>query len=271
MSAFTRIHCHIRVIGVLLITVAFGGSLPALAADSGPGWKADASAARARFERFTGMPLRAGFQVEPTLVPRYYTLRSDTRGRGGVYFRDDMGWSANVRGPGWSTADGSHTNPNTLAAWYREVVLSLPLDRLVAVKRDTPYVAVIWSAPDCPVCRKLESSLEAAGASVYVAPVGLAEEGFRRAEQAYCAEDPGAAWRAAISGRLADPASIGARAGCRYPKDQMVDLGYFLGRGRLATPIVVFADGTGITGWDDQLGPARLREMLAGERFFSGH
>lgn len=254
-------------IAVILFAAATGWPPPALAVDRDRDLATDA--ARATFERFTGSPLRAGFRVEPTLVPRYYTLRSDVPGRGGVYFREDMAWTANVRGPGWSAADGSHSNPQALAAWYREVVLSLPLDRLVPVKRETPFVAVIWSAPDCPVCRKLEASLEAAGASVYVAPVGLSEEGFRRAAQAYCARDSGAAWRAAMGGQKANPESVEARADCGYPRDQMVDLGYFLGRGRLATPLVVFADGTGITGWDDRLGPERLREMLSGKRFFS--
>ena len=269
MSAVASRRGRALAIVALLVTAALGSPLVGLAADPGPGWKADASAARARFERLTGMPLRAGFRVEPTLISRYYTLRSDAPGRGGVYFRDDMAWTANVRGPGWSAADGSHSNPQAMADWYREVILSLPLDRLMPVKRETPFVAVIWSAPDCPVCRKLEASLEAAGASVYVAPVGLAEEGFRKAAQAWCAEDPGAAWRAAMSGQMADPRPNGVQTDCRYPREQLVDLGYFLGRGRLATPIVVFADGTGITGWDDRLGPERLREMLAGKRFFS--
>lgn len=72
-----------------------------------------------------------------------------------------------------------------------------------------------------------------------------------------------------MGGQKANPESVEARADCGYPRDQMVDLGYFLGRGRLATPLVVFADGTGITGWDDRLGPERLREMLSGKRFFS--
>ena len=228
-----------------------------------------ADAARARFEQYTGMPLRPGFRVEPTVFPRYFALRSDQPGRGGVYFRDDMAWTANVRGAGWSSADGSHSNPGSLARWYRELVLSLLLDRLVPVKRRTPFVAVIWSAPDCPVCRQLEASLEEAGASVYVAPVGLAESGFRAAAQAYCAADAGAAWRAAMSGRTDTGMTAASRPGCAYPREAMVDVGFFLGRGRLATPIVVFADGTGITGWDNSHGPARLREMLAGKRFFA--
>jgi glycyl-tRNA synthetase beta chain len=39
-------------------------------------------------------------------------------------------------------------------------------------------------------------------------------------------------------------------------------------QGRLATPIVVFADGSTVTGWDDQRARARLREKIAQQIFF---
>lgn len=234
-----------------------------------PGWSPDVAAARAAFERATGAPLRAGFRVEPTVFPRYYALRSDTPARAGVYFRDDMQWSANVRSPGWSTASGASPTPEALRAWQREQLRALPLQQLVKVRRATPFVAVIWSAPDCPFCRRLERSLEDAGASVYVAPVGLAEDGFARAAQVYCAADPGAAWRAAMGERAAagGPAMV-ARPDCRYPRDTMVDIGFFLGRGRLATPIVVFADGSSIVGWDGERAPARLKQVPARKLHF---
>jgi protein disulfide-isomerase len=243
--------------------LAFAAAAIAAADEPAPAWKHDVAAARATFERDTGLPLRPGFRIEATVFPRYYALRSDAPGRPSAYFRDDMKWTANVRSPGWSTSDKAEGSAEGQARWHRELVRALPLDRLVKVKRRTPYVAVIWSAPDCPFCRRLERSLEEAGASVYLVPVGLSEDGFRRSAQAYCATDPAAAWRAAMG---EGPVAAGgpAREGCRYPRDTMVDIGFFVGRGRLATPIVVFADGSSITGWDDERGPARLRQIIAG-------
>lgn len=243
--------------------LAFAAAAIAAPDEAAPAWKADVAAARATFERETGMALRPGFRIEPTVFPRYYALRSDAPGRPSAYFRDDMKWTANVRSPGWSTSDAAEGSAEGLLRWQRERVQALPFERLVKVKRRTPFVAVIWSAPDCPICRKLERSLEEAGASVYLVPVGLSADGFRRSAQVYCSADPAGAWRAAMG---EGPAAGGgpAREGCRYPHDTMVDIGFFLGRGRLATPIVVFADGSSIVGWDDERGPARLRQVIAG-------
>lgn len=237
------------------------------APEDAPAWRHDVAAARATFERDTGLALRPGFRIEPTVFPRYYALRPDAPGRPSAYFRDDMKWTANVRSPGWSTSDRDEGSAEGLVRWQREQVQALPLERLVKVKRRTPFVAVIWSAPDCPFCRKLERSLDEAGASVYLVPVGLSADGFRRSAQVYCSADPAGAWRAAMG---EGPAAGGGptREGCSYPRDTMVDIGFFLGRGRLATPIVVFADGSSIVGWDDERGPARLRQVIAGRQSF---
>lgn len=231
-------------------------------------WTPDAAAARATFERTTGAPLRAGFRIEPTVFPRYYALRSDVAGRPSAYFRDDMQWTANVRSAGWSMAGDAPPAPGDLQRWQREQLRAVPLERLVKVRRSTPFVAVIWSAPDCPFCRRLERSLEESGASVYVAPVGLAESGFARSAQVYCAADPGAAWRAAMGEAAATGSATASRPGCAYPRAMMTDIGFFLGRGRLATPIVVFADGSSITGWDGERAPARLKQVLAQKLYF---
>ena len=231
-------------------------------------WTPDVAAARATFERATGAPLRAGFRVEPTVFPRYYALRPDAPGRPSAYFRDDMRWTANVRSAGWSVGGDAPPGPEDLQRWQREQLRAVPLERLVKVRRKTPFVAVIWSAPDCPFCRRLERSLEETGASVYLAPVGLAEDGFARSAQVYCAADPGAAWRAAMGEAAATGSAAASRPGCAYPRAMMTDIGFFLGRGRLATPIVVFADGSSVTGWDGERAPARLKQVLAQKLYF---
>ena len=173
--------------------------------------------------------------------------------------------TANVRAAGWTIGSATESSPEGRIRWLKERVGQLPLERLILVKRNKPPVAVIWSAPDCPFCRRLEEALEQEGVSAYVAPVGLAEEGYQRAAAAYCSNDPGKAWSAAMLGK---PAAGPPRPGCTYPRDMLGDIGFFFGQGRLATPIVVFADGSTVTGWDDQRARARLREKIAQQIFF---
>ncbi len=251
----------------MVVAAAWLSATAAPPSGAAPGWAHDVAAARATFEGATGRPLRPGFRIEPTVFPHYYALRSEAHGRTGTYFRDDMQWTANVRSAGWSRTGPAEAD--ALARWQREQAAALPLERLIRVQRRTPFVAVVWSAPDCPYCRRLEAWLEAEGVSVYVVPVGLGDDGFRQAARAWCATDPAAAWRAAlrVAGSRPD-GEVPERKGCVYPRDTMVDIGFFVGQGRLATPIVVFADGTRITGWDDHQGPARLRAMLDRKLFF---
>ena len=229
-------------------------------------WKADAPRAQAAFEKETGQPLRPGHRVEPTVFPGYYAVRSGAVGAPSAYFREDMVWTANVRAAGWTIGSATESSPEGRIRWLKEQVRQLPLERLILVKRNKPPVAVIWSAPDCPFCRRLEEALEKEGVSAYVAPVGLSEEGYQRAAAAYCAKEPGKAWSAAMLGKAA---AGPPRPGCAYPRDMLGDIGFFFGQGRLATPIVVFADGSTVAGWDDQRAPARLREKIAQQIYFS--
>lgn len=96
--------------------LAFAAAAIAAPDEAAPAWKADVAAARATFERETGMALRPGFRIEPTVFPRYYALRSDAPGRPSAYFRDDMKWTANVRSPGWSTSDAAEEAPKGCCA-----------------------------------------------------------------------------------------------------------------------------------------------------------
>lgn len=267
-------------IGALLATAAFalalacatpGAGVHAAPASPAPpvAWDADVVAATAAFEKATGAPLRPGFRIEATVFPRYYAVRS-AAGKSG-YFRDDLQWTANVRSLGWTIGEGKTPDPLVFAQRQRELVKSIPLELLIPVRRETRFVAVVWSAPDCPFCRRLEHFLEAEGISVYVAPIGLSTDGFARTARAWCAKDPSAAWRSlfvAVREALLSPPS-GERTGCAYPRDALIDVGFFLGGGRPATPVVVFADGSSIVGWDDQRAPQRMREKLEHEVFFA--
>lgn len=231
-------------------------------------WDADVAAATAAFEKATGAPLRPGFRIEPTVFPRYYALRSPA-GKSG-YFRDDLQWTANVRSLGWTTGEGRSPDPGDFARWQQELVKSLPLELLIPVRRDTRFVAVVWSAPDCPYCRRLEHFLEEEGISVFVVPIGLSTEGFARSARAYCSENPADAWRGVFVAGAGSVGSVrpGGRANCAYPQEELIDIGFFLARGRPVTPIVVFSDGSSISGWDDQRAPQRVREKLENGAFF---
>lgn len=228
--------------------------------------KVDLSRAQAAFEREIGTSLRAGYRVEPTVFPGYYAVRpGSSSGRGSAYFREDMLWMGNVKTPGWVSRSTIENSPEGRVRWLKEQVKHLPLDRLILIQRSQPIVAVIWSAPDCHFCRKLEDALEQEGVSAYVAPVGLSKEGYQRSAEVYCNKDPSKAWTAIMHGNRLDSPSVPS---CSYPRDMLDDIGFFFGQGRLVTPIVVFADGSTVSGWDDLRGRARLREKISKQIFF---
>ena len=228
-------------------------------------WKADVPKAQKAFEKEVGLPLRAGHHIEPTVFPGYYAIRSGNAGKPSAYFREDMIWMGNIRAPGWSIRSTTESSPEGRMRWLKEQVKYLPLERLILVKRSKPPVVVIWSAPDCPFCRRLEEALAQEGVSAYIAPVGLSDEGWRRAAEAYCSTEPAKAWSDAIKGKnLASP----SRLACSYPQNMLNDIGFFFGQGRAATPIAVFADGSTISGWDEQHGRVRLREKIAQQIYF---
>lgn len=232
---------------------------------AGETWAVDIGQARVKFEAVTGAPLRAGHRVESTVFPGYYAVRSGGPGEAAAYFREDMSWMGNVRSQGWTTSSISENSSEGQRRWLKDQVSHLPLDQLILVKRSKPPVAVIWSAPDCPFCRRLEKALEQEDVSVYVAPVGLSIDGYRRSAEIYCAMDSAKAWISAMHGSQVDSKQ---RPSCAYPRDMLGDIGFFVGRGRVVTPIVVFADGSTITGWDDEHALARLREKIAQKIFF---
>lgn len=230
-----------------------------------PTWQADIAKAQTLFEQETKVPLRAGHRIEATIFPGYYAVRSGLPGSPSAYFREDMVWLGNVKKQGWAISSVSENSPEGRQNWLKTQVKNLPLKQLIHVKRGKPTVAVIWSAPDCPFCRKLENYLEQEDVSAYVAPVGISAEGFQEAAEIYCASAPAQAWSAAMKNTQAD---IRPQTSCAYPRDMLQDIGFFFSTGRGATPVVIFADGSTITGWDDQQAPAMLREKIKQKIFF---
>jgi len=256
-----------EVSGMNFIKVAFAGIVIFFSwqAMAGPSWTPDLSKARAAFEKETGIPLRAGHRIEPTIFKGYYAVRTGKIGSASAYFREDMAWLGNVKSPGWSIQLPAENSSEEKRAWLQQQLEQVPLDHLILVERSTPPVAIIWSAPDCPYCRLLEKALEQEGASVYLAPVGVSESGFEQAAKVYCSGQPAQAWKTVMQNTGADGLP---KPACEYPRDMLNDIGFFLGMGRLATPIVIFADGFTITGWGEQ-GQVLLRQKISDKVFFN--
>ncbi|CAD6871693.1 thioredoxin fold domain-containing protein [Methylomonas fluvii] len=228
-------------------------------------WKPDLPRAKTAFERETRVALREGHHVEPTIFPGFYAVRSGQPGAPSAYFREDMAWLGNVRTQGWSIRSPLESNSEGKRNWLKEQIKYLPFENLIFIQRRKPAVAIIWSAPDCPFCRKLERALEQEDVSAFIAPIGLTEEGYRQAANIYCSSNAAKSWQAMIRGNTSsEPTS----ADCSYPREMMNDIGFFLGMGRMATPIVVFADGSTISGWDDHQALALLREKIKQSLFF---
>jgi protein disulfide-isomerase len=58
------------------------------------------------------------------------------------------------------------------------------------------------------------------------------------------------------------------RSSCVYPRDMLNDIGFFFGMGRMATPIVIFADGATVIGWNDQDARMLLQEKIKDQIFY---
>ncbi|HNS59141.1 MAG TPA: DsbC family protein, partial [Nitrosomonas europaea] len=111
-------------------------------------WEPDLPRAKSAFEKETRVPLRAGHYIEPTLFKGFYAVRTGQAGGPSAYFREDMGWLGNIKSPGWVIQSPAEDNPAYKHTWLRQQLAQIPLEQLVLVKRSTPPVAVIWSAPD---------------------------------------------------------------------------------------------------------------------------
>jgi hypothetical protein len=230
-----------------------------------PAWKPNLSKAKAAFEKETGITLRAGHRIEPTIFSGYYAVRSGQAGKPSAYFREDMVWLGNVKLQGWAVHSPSENSLAGRHAWLQKQLKQIPLDQLILVKRAKPPTVVVWSAPDCPFCRKLEKTLAQEDVSAYVVPVGVSEKGFQQAAQVYCANNPSRAWTAVMEGTEINDQ---VRSSCVYPRDMLNDIGFFFGMGRMATPIVIFADGATVIGWNDQGARMLLQEKIKDQIFY---
>ena len=123
---------------------------------------------------------------------------------------------------------------------------TLPLaDAMKEVRGKGTRVLAIFSDPDCPYCRKLESDIRGlTDVTIYTFLMPLASlhpTAHAKAVSVWCAKDRIAAWHATMWRDEALP-----HADCAHPVDRNVALGERLGIN--ATPTIVAADGRMLPG-----------------------
>jgi hypothetical protein len=126
----------------------------------------------------------------------------------------------------------------------------IPTENFIKIKNSTGYLAVIYSAPDCPYCIRLESELEKRGISYIVAPTGLTEKSEALVKQIYCSEDAALQWKTIMARK---PPKIVLRADCKFPLRDIDDFGFVFHQDPTpgpSTPFVVFRDGIVAYGGD---------------------
>jgi thiol:disulfide interchange protein DsbC len=122
---------------------------------------------------------------------------------------------------------------------------SLPLkDAIKTVKGNGKRVMAIFSDPDCPYCKQLESTLVALdNVTIYTFPFPLSiHPGAReKAISIWCSKNPGEQWSKTIISGVA-PKS----AECSNPIDRNIDLAKKLEI--YGTPAMIFVDGSILPG-----------------------
>ena len=120
---------------------------------------------------------------------------------------------------------------------------TLPLADAIAIKKGSgKYKFAIFSDPDCPYCKQLESGLNTQGLTdftvyVFLFPLPSHKDAKWKAESIWCAKDREAAWHDwMLNGKLPE------RANCDNPIERNLKLGNEIGV--TGTPTIYLGDGT---------------------------
>lgn len=136
---------------------------------------------------------------------------------------------------------------------------SLPLDQAIKIVQGNGQRRLaVFSDPDCPYCRKIETELvKLKDVTLYMFPYPLPmhTDAGRKSRLVWCSRDRAAAWRdLMLNNRLPE----GARSDCDNPVDKNLALGQRL---RIdGTPALIFADGRRVPGYVEA---ERIEAMLA--------
>lgn len=124
---------------------------------------------------------------------------------------------------------------------------ALPLgDAIKTVRGNGSRKLAVFSDPDCPYCRKLETELiklNDVTIYTYLYPLeGLHPDAKRKSVSVWCSKDRGAMWESVV---LRNQNPEGATA-CEHPIDRTIALGQTLNI--TGTPMIISADGRTLPG-----------------------
>jgi thiol:disulfide interchange protein DsbC len=125
---------------------------------------------------------------------------------------------------------------------------TLPLDKaFVKIKGNGSRKLAVFTDPDCPYCKRLESELSAVtDATIYVflyPLVDLHPDASRKARLVWCADDRGKAWDELMSAGTEPPVAVGP---CEAPLDDISAVAKRLWI--TGTPGLVFGNGRVVSG-----------------------
>lgn len=202
-------------------------------------------------------------QAIPTLVRGIYKVVDKSSSgflgyinEGGTLLGDYQGWKVWARQP-------RPMNSSELAELRSEIIRNIDLAKLIKVEYGDGggRRMVIFSAVDCPFCRKFETSAAKLASSMnttfYVVPSALRPisygaiplQNWRTVAGIWCAKDNAAAWRAYWS-NIGFPQSHGCSFDERQAEEmdnQLSDLLASVGIKKKGVPAILLEDGTVFT------------------------
>lgn len=190
--------------------------------------------------------------VRPTPVDGLYEVTIGTE----LMYVDRTGQYAMVEGHLVDLASKTDLTAQRLAELTKISFADLPLSKAIKFVSGTGKRQVaVFEDPDCGYCQKVHRFLEnQEDVTVYVFPYP-ADRSRSKAEIAWCSSDRAGAW----SSMMRTGQVTGSSGSCLTPIDDVLTWGRE--RGILATPTLIFADGTRIEGAPD---PQLLVQKLDG-------
>ena len=187
-----------------------------------------------------------------------------------IFFRDNFSQLfINLGGTGSGVGVINGETPATARQKARSSMVSqIPIDKFIRIKNKTGYVAVVYTAPDCPYCIAMENELKRKGISYIVAPTWLSPANQVFVKKAYCSDDPAAAWNLMMSRQ---PNTRTTKPNCAFPQIDIQDFAFLFYGGSSAavgTPQIVFKDGVTAMGWDSAKYMPLFAERVAKKVFF---
>ncbi len=210
----------------------------------------------------SGFEIAGGFAASDHWLRNTYLVRQSSQGLPTRYVVSSSGrWFQRDEDPALYPHG---RDPNDKLAIHKSIVAAFPRDRMIAMPGKGKPMIIVKSAWDCPYCRLLESWLKQEGMAYYVIPMALSENNGVVSEWAWCAPDRAKAWSSALAtkGKIAKTQCQGY--GQLYT-DFVLDNPLSYGKPATPTPLIYFADGSTMSGFDLQKqNDFKVRVMRAG-------